>query len=430
MARRGRRALAKRPAGTRAACLIVTACLALAAGCGLLPAAPGTLDAASQACGTDLTFAIGPDDIGWLAPIIAAWDKAHPREQVRPLYLPQAANGQLAQLVADLQARSCLYDVIDMDVVWTAQFASSGWIVPLAGFPTGGFLKPALDTAIYDGQLYAVPDYTNADLLYYRTDLVKTPPRTWQQLASDARRLARPAGHLYGYAATLAPYEGLTVNFTEDAQAPGGPFLTSDGSTVSVDSAQALRALQFLVGGVKAGWIPRQDLGFEETQAQDAFLSGQFVFLDNWPDVYAMATTPGQCEKVCGKVGVAVLPGPSALGGANLAISAYSRHQPEALAFIRYLTDTDNELAMFENGGFPPVLTRLYDDPELAANPALLPVLQAAINGARPRPAVTTYEQASLAISGPVSAALQLQETPQQAITAMTTQLAQLIGSG
>ena len=429
MTGRGHDALAPRPLGSRVAWLVLAAVLVLAAGCGLLPAAPGTLDAASQACGSSLTFAIGPDDIGWLTPIIAAWNKAHPHTQVQPLYLPQAANGQLAQLTADLQARSCLYDVIDMDVTWTAQFASSGWITPLAGFPTGGFLKPAVDTARYDGRLYAVPDYTNADLLYYRTDLVKTPPRTWQQLASDATRLARPAGHLYGYAATLAPYEGLTVNFTEATQSPGSSFLTSHGSEVSVNAPQALRALEFLAGGVKAGWIPRQDLGFEETQAQNAFLSGRFVFLNNWPDVYAMASTPGQCDQVCGKVGITVLPGPSALGGANLAVSAYSRHKQAALSFIRYLTDTDNELAMFTGGGFPPVLTRLYDDPRLAAYPALMPVLQAAINDARPRPAVTTYEQASLAISGPVETALRQQETPQQAIRAMTSQLAQLIGS-
>jgi multiple sugar transport system substrate-binding protein len=318
-----------------------------------------------------------------------------------------------------------------MDVVWTAQFASSHWIIPLDGFPTSGFLTPAIDTAMYDGRLYAVPDYTNADLLYYRTDLVKTPPGTWQQLAADAQRLARPADGLYGYAATLAPYEGLTVNFTEAAQPPGGPFLSADGARVTVDSRQALAALEFLVGGVRAGWIPPQDLGYEETQAQDAFLDGQFVFLNNWPDVYAMATTPGQCGKVCGKVGVAVLPGPSALGGANLAISAYSRHQQEALAFIRYLTDAQNERLMFTSGDFPPVLTRLYDDPALRASyPALMPVLEAAINGARPRPAVTTYEQASLAISGPVEAALRQQETPRQAIATMTSQLSQLIGGG
>jgi multiple sugar transport system substrate-binding protein len=408
---------------------VTTACLALVAGCGLLPAAPGTADSAGQSCGSGITFAIGPDDIGWLTPIINRWNKGHPSDQVQPLYLPQAANGQLAQLVADLQARSCLYDVIDMDVVWTAQFASSGWIIPLKGFSTSGFLAPAVDTARYAGQLYAVPDYTNADLLYYRTDLVKKPPTTWGQLAADAQRLRRE-DHLDGYAATLAPYEGLTVNFTEAQQSKGGSFLAGHGSTVTVNSRQATAALQFLVNGIKAGWIPQQDRTYEETQVQDEFLAGKFVFLNMWPDVYTAATTAGPGNKVYGKVGVTVLPGPSALGGANLAISAYSRHPAEALDFIKFLTDAQNERVMFTKGGFPPVRADLYHDPGLRARyPDLKWVLEA-VNHAQPRPAVTTYEQASQAIFGQAETALRQQETPQQAIKAMTSQLARLIGGG
>jgi trehalose/maltose transport system substrate-binding protein len=422
---------AKRTVARGAAFLATVACLALVVGCGLLPAAPGTMDSAGQSCGSGsgITFAIGPDDISWLQPIIATWNKENPGDQVTALYLPQTSNGQLATLVANLQARSCLYDVIDMDVTWTAQFASSGWIIPLSSFPTSGFLKPAVDTAMYDGQLYAVPDYTNADLLYYRTDLVKAPPATWGQLAVDAQRLSR-AGHVEGYAATLAPYEGLTVNFTEAQQSKGSPLLAPDGSTITVNSQPATAALEFLANGIKAGWIPAQDRTYEETQAQNAFLAGQFAFLDMWPDVYTAATTPGPGNKVYGKVGVTVLPGPSALGGANLAISAYSRHPAEALAFIRYLTDAQNERLMFTRGGFPPALTEPYDDPELRARYPDLKWVLKAINDARPRPAVTTYEQASQAIFGQVEQALQLQETPQQAITNMTRNLAQLISGG
>ena len=124
-----------------------------------------------------------------------------------------------------------------------------------------------------------------------------------------------------------------------------------------MNSRQATAALQFLVNGIKAGWIPPQDRTYEETQAQDEFLAGQFVFLNMWPDVYTAATTPGPGNKVYGKVGVTVLPGPSALGGANLAISAYSRHPAQALDFIKFLTDARNEQVMFTKGGFPPVLT-------------------------------------------------------------------------
>src|SRR5207302_9288328 len=78
-----------------------------------------------------IKFAIGSDDIGWLSPVIAKWNAAHPRQRVTPIYLPQAANIQLDQLVANLQAKSPAYDVIDMDVVWTAEFAVNGWIIPL-----------------------------------------------------------------------------------------------------------------------------------------------------------------------------------------------------------------------------------------------------------------------------------------------------------
>src|SRR5579862_2609504 len=71
-----------------------------------------------------ITFAIGRDDSGWLTSVIARWNKAYPTQKVTPLLLPEAANDQLAQLVANLQAKSDEYDVIDMDVIWTAEFAS------------------------------------------------------------------------------------------------------------------------------------------------------------------------------------------------------------------------------------------------------------------------------------------------------------------
>ena len=57
------------------------------------------------------------------------------------------------------------------------------------------------------------------------------------------------------------------------------------------------------------------------------------------PRACAALSAPGPRNKVFGKFGVAALPGPdgmgsSALGGANLAISAYSQHQRTALDFI------------------------------------------------------------------------------------------------
>src|SRR5438128_453906 len=105
--------------------LLLTA--GLAAGC-----ASGSARSAPSTNGTGpITFAIGKDDPGWLPGVITGWNKTHPGQKVTLLLLPEAANDQLAQLVANLQAKSGEYDVIDMDVVWTAEFASNGWIIPL-----------------------------------------------------------------------------------------------------------------------------------------------------------------------------------------------------------------------------------------------------------------------------------------------------------
>jgi multiple sugar transport system substrate-binding protein len=387
-----------------------------------------------------ITFAIGKDNPGWLQGVIAGWNKRYPDQKVTLLLLPEASNDQLAQLVANLQAKSDEYDVIDMDVIWTAEFASNGWIIPLpeSQFPLSKFLKPAVDTAMYQGRLYAVPDYSNADLLYYRKDILAKagvqPPETWAQLQQLAETVAPKYG-LYGYAGTFAPYEGLTVNFAAAVQSAGGSILSPEGTKVTVDSPQALRGLEFLVNGFRQGWIPKVALTYEEESSQAAFEAGKFLFLDNWPDVYAALSAPGPQNKVYGKVGVAQLPGPegtgsSSLGGANLAISAFSQHQQTALNFIKYMTDPANETQMLEEGSFPPVWTQLYTDKSLWRGYPYLPVLEQAINSAEPRPAITNYDQASLAISSAVYEALTRQKQPQQALAEMAGQLAQIIRDG
>jgi multiple sugar transport system substrate-binding protein len=417
----------------------VVAGLLLTAGCTSSDASSSGSAPSTNGIGP-ITFAIGKDNPGWLQGVITGWNQQNPNQKVTLLLLPEASNDQLAQLVANLQAKSDEYDVIDMDVIWTAEFASNGWIIPLpqGQFPLGNFLKPAVDTALYQGRLYAVPDYSNADLLYYRKDILakagKQPPKTWAQLQQLAETVAPKYG-LYGYAGTFAPYEGLTVNFAEAVQSAGGSILSPEGTRVTVDSAKALRGLEFLVNGFQQGWIPKVALTYEEESAQNAFEAGKFLFLDNWPDVYAALSMPGPQNKVYGKFGIVALPGldgtgSSSLGGANLAISAYSQHQRTALNFIKYMTDLANERQMLEQGSFPPVWTQLYTDKSLISSYHYLPVLEQAINSAQPRPAIANYDQASLAISSTVYEALTHQKNPQQALTELAGQLTQIIRDG
>jgi len=407
---------------------------------GLAMVTAGCASAAAQPPSTNgigpITFAIGSDDIGWLRPVIAKWNAMYPAQAVTPLYLPEVSNVQLAQLVANLQAKSPEYDVIDMDVVWTAEFASNGWIIPLPEnqFHLAGFFSQAVSTAKYQGRLYAVPDYSNADLLYYRKDIlakagVHGPPTTWAQLEYLAKTVA-PRYGLQGYAGTFAQYEGLTVNFAEAVQSAGGSILNAAGTQVTLDTPQALAGLEFLVGGFQQGWIPQAALKYEEVSAQDEFVSGKVLFLNDWPDVYA--TLGPDADQ---KYGIAALPGrsgpgSSTLGGANLAISAYSQHQQTALHFIQFMTTPQIQTIMLEQGSFPPVLKQLYAEPALTRRFKYLPTLYDAIETAQPRPAITNYDQASLAISSETYEALEGAQTPQVALADMQRQLSQIIRNG
>jgi multiple sugar transport system substrate-binding protein len=388
-----------------------------------------------------ITFAVGADDAQFFTKLIGPWNSAHPGEHVSIQLLPESANGQLAQLTASLQARLPTYDVIDMDVVWTAEFASAGWIIPLNSttFPLGDFLRPAVDTAMYDGHLYAVPDYSNADLLYYRKDILAkaghvAPPRTWAQLEHEAETIA-PRYGVAGYASQFQQYEGLTVNFAAAVQSAGGSILSPNDTGVSVDSPMALKGLEFLVGGLRQGWITKSSLTFEEESSKDDFESGKLLFLNNWPFVWNDVSRPGPGNEVYGKVGVALLPGlhgpgSASLGGANLAVSAYSQHQRTAIAFIRYLTSEPEEEQMLDDSGFPPVWAGLYSDPAMIRRFPYLPVVKQAILTAQPRPPVTDYDQASLAISSDVYQALTFRESPRQALAEMSFQLSQIIRNG
>jgi len=416
----------------------------LSAGCGIVgqAAGGGTSPGAESLSGIGpITFATGKLDISsYLPRLIAEWNAAHPRQRVTLIPLPDDADDQNAQFVANLQARSDAYDVMSLDVIWTAQFASNGWIVPLkpGQFPLGDFLAPAVDTARYQGRLWAVPFTSNAELLYYRSDILNQagakPPKTWSQLADLASTLA-PRYHMAGYGGQFLAYEGLTVNFAEAVQSAGGSILSPDGTRVTLNSPQARSALGFLASGFRQGWIPPAALGYDEAASQQAFEAGKLLFLNNWPYVYGQAATPGPGNVVAGRFSVTTLPGPdgpgsNSLGGANLAISAYSRHQLTALAFIKFLTSLPSERQVLINGSLPPVWAQLYAEPGLVRRFPYLPVLRNAILAARPRPEIPDYSQLSLAISSAVHQALMQRSSVDATITELSAELDHIIRNG
>ncbi|WP_071654895.1 ABC transporter substrate-binding protein [Streptomyces gilvigriseus] len=412
-----------------AALLLLLTCVASAS-----PAAPGRVPATGSSTGP-ITLVTAQDLTGYLQNRLAVWNRAHPAEKVTLIELPAAADDTQAQMISNLQARSDRYDVLNLDVDWTAQFAAAGWITPLPRqrFPLSSFLPPTVDAATYRGRLYAVPYVANAGMLFYRKDILAKahvrPPRTWAELEDAAKTIA-PRFGLKGYASQLSPYEGLTVNYAEAVQSAGGQILGRDGRTVAVDSPAARSGLSFLVDGVRQGWIPKASLGFDEEKSRQAFQSGQYLFLRNWPYVYDLAQAKG--SPVAGKVGVVPLPGAtgpgsSSLGGSDLAVSSYSRHPRTAERLIQFMTGVASQRQVLLAGSLPPARADLYRDPALVARFPYLPALRQSILSARPRPKNPRYDQVSLAVAQNVYDALIGRRSPDGAAGRLAADLSAIV---
>lgn len=403
---------------------MVTAMVAAFTGCS------GT-GSGSDGNGTgEITFASGKDLTGAMPKLIDMWNAKHPDQKVKFIELSASPDDQRNSFVQDFQAKSGKFDVLWDDVVWTSEFAAHGWLEPLDASKVGGseILPAAVKSATYDGKMYGAPFMTNAGLLYYRSDLVKTPPTTWAELLEDCK-IAK-AHNMSCYAGQFSQYEGLTVNVAEAINSAGGKFLSDDGKKVAVDSPEAREGLQHLVNMFKNGDIDKAAITYKEEESANAFLSGKTMFLNNWPYVYTAASAND--SKVKGKFGMAQLPGKngvgvSSLGGINLGVSAFSKHKATAKAWVEWMQSAEAQKVLVSVMNQASVRPDLYEDPSLVKVSPYLPTLKKAELTAVPRPQTPNYNAVTLAIQKNSYAALQGKVSVDAAITQMAADLNQAI---
>src|SRR5690606_17768313 len=408
------------PARTRTAAAVLAALvLTGASGCA------GSLPDADE--GAVVTFAVTRASGGNMAGIIEDFNEANPDARVRLVYLAADADAQRTAMVQDLQARTGRYDVLYTDAVWTAEFAARGWLEPLDAerFAGPDILPAAAETGMYEGRLYAAPFATGTGMLYYRSDLVEEPPTTWQELI-EACPIAEAEG-MDCYAGQLSRYEGLTVNATEAIASAGGEIIDEQGR-VAVDSAETRAGLEFLVGGLEEGHIPRAALTYMEDESRLAFQRGELLFMRNWAFAWPAMQEPGPESKVQGRFDAVPLPGDGGpgtgtLGGNILALSTYSEHKEEALRFIEYLQSEAVQHDWMAETNTPTSWASNYADEELMAGAPHLVRQYEALQSVQPRPVSPRYNDVTNAVQRQVHAALTGEKSVDRAVTDLQEEL-------
>src|SRR5580700_6003704 len=346
--------------------------------------------------------------------------------------LPQAADGQRQQMVRRLAAHDSTMDILGLDVTWEAEFAQAGFIQPWTGTykaeAVQGTLVPALNTAIWKGTLYAVPDNSNTQLLWYRSDLVPTPPTTWAQMISDAEQLAKE-GKPHYIEIQGAQYEGATVWFNTMVASAGGSVLnaTATAPSLGAPAVKALSIMKQLADSTAAD--PSLSVQMEN-QNRLAMEAGTAAFELNYPFVYPgmKADNPKLFKVFKWAPYPEVIPGQPAkvtIGGTDLAVSAYSRHKALAFQAALCLRDAQNQILGANVGGVPPTITSLYSNPKLFKDYPYHADILSALEHASVRPKSPVYQVVSIDISHLVAPAsgISPKGTEQQMISQLSNAL-------
>jgi len=324
--------------------------------------------------------------------------------RIRIVPLPTDSDQQHEQLVRRLAAGDDDIDLIGMDVIWTAELAQAGWLLPWpktdAAAARAGRIDSAVTSASWDGRLWAVPFTTNTQLLWYRTDRVAEPPATWDAMIDQAEALG-PDGTIQ---AQGERYEGLTVFFVSLLASAGGAVLTADGRDVDLPEGPTREALRILRRLARSSAADPALETAREDQGRLAFETGGSSFMLNYTYVWpsARANVPAIAEHMGWARWPAVVPGrPSrvTIGGINIGVGAFSRHPDLARRAARCLASADNQRLAAERGGLPPTIAALYDEPAVRATFPFADLLRATLRDAVQRPQSPLYSDISLAIS-------------------------------
>jgi multiple sugar transport system substrate-binding protein len=383
--------------------------------------------------------------------------EADGRYSIQHVSLARSPDEQRLQLARRLTGHDHTLDVMAVDVVWTAEFAEAGWALALSDDPSGraetdasvDILPGPLKTATWKHRLYAAPVATNTQLLWYRADLVRQPPRDWAGMVAEATRL-HAAGQPSWIAGQGNQGEGVVVWFNTLLASAGGQVLSEDGKRVTLTDtpqhrAATVSALRIIKSVATAPGADPSISRSDEGNARLAVEQGKAALEVNWPYVLAsllenavkggVAFLPlNRLPELAGSInglgtfapsdeqfqiayaasqkvfGFARYPGSVAgqpakvtIGGLNLAVASTTRHRAEAFEAVRCLRSLQSQKYVSMEGGLPPVRTSLYSDPQFQAKYPMYGIIRQQLTDAAARPATPAYQAVSIRMSTTLS---------------------------
>ncbi|MFB5269978.1 sugar ABC transporter substrate-binding protein [Paenibacillus enshidis] len=330
-----------------------------------------------------------------LPDIVTHFEEENPDIKVEVQALPwDNAHDKLLTAVASKSGP----DVVQMGTSWVPEFASAGALLDLSKYAgqypelaEDNFFAGAIATTKFEDKMIAVPWYTEAQILFYRTDLLAEVgypggPKTWEELSDAAQKLAARGEGKYGI--SFNPKE-QSLSFML-ARQNGSRIMDEQGNPL-FNQPEFVEAVEYLNSFFQNG-SNATDLGIDSVQG----LKGEGIAPMFISGPYMIKQIEEQAPELKGKWAVAQLPAKenntSVLGGSDLAIFQFSEHQDEAARFLAYMSKPETQLKWMELASVLPANKKAWEDPGLQED-ANLKMIREQLDHAEPMPQIAAWEE-------------------------------------
>ncbi|HEV7760953.1 MAG TPA: extracellular solute-binding protein [Acidimicrobiales bacterium] len=363
-----------------------------------------------------LTWYTNPDNGGQQDLATKCTKAADGKYRIEVAVLPSDADGQREQLVRRLAANDSSIDLMSLDPVFVPEFAEAGFLRPFTHDEAAELTKGVLDgpkqTVEWNDKTVAAPFWANTQLLWYRKSVAEKagidPAKddvTWDQILKAAEDTDTTV------AVTGNRYEGYMVLINALVMSAGGEVLKDPAAgkdaQPDLDSDAGRKAAEIIHTLATKVADPSISTAIEEN-ARAAFQADNGGFMINWPYVYGAAKTAVDDgsfdQKAFDDIGWARFPrvdadreSAPALGGIDLGIGAFGKHQDEAVDATKCITSVESQTEYMLAEGNSGARAAVYDDAEVRKAFPMADLIRDSIDSAGPRPRSAYYTDVSAA---------------------------------
>jgi len=203
-------------------------------------------------------------NITW-SKLYSSWVTKHPNVKINITPIPGAQIHEMMMKLLQMAATGRAPDIAEVDSFFVPRFVLAGTLEPLNEFLTEEEINDFFEftrnvVTDKEGNVRALWWDTDLRALYYRKDLVPTPPRTWDELITVASKISKERG-IAGYLYNGGRWEATVFDNIAMFWAQGGRLVDETGKPVFNEGENReymLDLLRFLKRTVDSGASPQR----------------------------------------------------------------------------------------------------------------------------------------------------------------------------